>query len=132
MLQGTVRQIKITPKLILHQNAKFSTRQYFRLYGTLPHATPIFPTKFAIIEVYKAVCTNAVTIVDTPICNCLIVSFFQNILTLKFWIFDSSMIVPNLHPSDLRWNTYRSLPGSSAITALCLSQLDLHLWAVIN
>ena len=35
MLQGTVRQIKITPKFILHQNAKFSTRQYFRLYGTL-------------------------------------------------------------------------------------------------
>ena len=33
MLQGTVRQIKITPKFILHQNAKFSTRQYFRLYG---------------------------------------------------------------------------------------------------
>ena len=33
MLQGTVRQIKITPKFILHQNAKFSTRQYFCLYG---------------------------------------------------------------------------------------------------
>ena len=33
MLQGTVRQIKITPKFILHQNAKFSTRQYFHLYG---------------------------------------------------------------------------------------------------
>jgi len=34
MLQGTVRQIKITPNFILHQNAKFSTRQYFRLHGT--------------------------------------------------------------------------------------------------
>jgi len=33
MLQGTVRQIKIMSKFILHQNAKFSTRQYFRLYG---------------------------------------------------------------------------------------------------
>ena len=33
MLQGTVRQIKNTPKFILHQNAKFSTRQYFHLYG---------------------------------------------------------------------------------------------------
>jgi len=34
MLQGTVRQIEIMPKFILYQNAKFSTRQYFRLYGT--------------------------------------------------------------------------------------------------
>ena len=39
MLHGTVHQIKIMPKFILHQNAKFSTRQYFRLYGIMMLST---------------------------------------------------------------------------------------------
>jgi len=43
-----------------------------------------------------------------------------------------SMIVLRNFKSDLHWNANRSLPGYSAITALCLSQLNLHLWAVIN
>jgi len=55
MLQRTVRQIKITPKFILHQNAKFSTRQYFHLYSMwvfaervtfIRYATALMPSTF--------------------------------------------------------------------------------------
>jgi len=45
---------------------------------------------------------------------------------------DCAYKTSNLHSFDLRWNAYRNLPGSSTITALCLSRLDLHLWALIN
>ena len=89
--------------------------------------------KYNYSSVYVQSSANAVAIVDTPICNCSIVSFLQNILTLQLNIQLEHMIVPwKLQPSDLRWNAYRSQAGFSAITALCLSQLDLHLWAGIN
>ena len=83
-----------------------------------PLATPIFPTKVATVEALQS-SANAVAIVDTPICNCSIVSFFQNILTLEradhlAWgkkkhttveysarAYDCSLKTLNLHLSDL-------------------------------
>jgi len=56
-------------------------------------ATPIFPAKVATVEALQS-SANAVAIVDTPIYNCSIMSFLQNILTLQLNIQLEHMIVP--------------------------------------
>ena len=98
-------------------------------------ATPIFPTKVATVEALQSI-----------MCQCSSYSGHTHLQYLLNRVilpkhsntaveysarayYDCSLKTSNLHPSDLRWNTYRSQAGFSAITAL---RLDLHLWAGIK
>ena len=92
---------------------------YFAEYIDTCH-THFFQRRLPLQKPYKVVCTNAVAIADTPICNCSIVSFFQNSNNEVLNIQLEAQKTSNPHLSDLHWNAYRSLPGSSAITTLCL------------
>ena len=48
-------QIKIMPKFILHQSAKFSTRQYFRLYGMVNYLSQL---DILLIALYETILEN--------------------------------------------------------------------------
>ena len=99
-------------------------------------AMPIFPTKVATVEAlqsYMRQCSSYSGHTHFQLLNRVILPKHSNTaVEYSAQAYDCSLKTSNLHPSDLHWNTYRSQVGFSAITALCLSQLDLHLWAGIN
>jgi len=101
-----------------------------------PLATPIFLMKVATVEALQSSmrqCSSYSGHTHLQLLNRLILPKHSNTaVEYSPRIYDCSLETSNLHPSDLRWNAYRSQAGFSVITSLCLSQLDLHLWAGIN
>ena len=97
----------------------------------LPLATPIIPTKVATVKALQSSmhqCSSYSGHTHLQLLNRVILPKHSNTaVEYSARAYDCSLKTSNLHPSDLRWNAYRSQAGFSAITALCLSQLDLHL-----
>jgi len=104
-------------------------REYTVQLPISPLATPILPTKVATVEALRSSMRQCSScsgythlqllnrVVDTPICNCSIVSFFLTLKLnaqlkprLKYYCAKKTL---NLHPSDLCWNAYRSQVGFS-------------------
>ena len=101
-----------------------------------PLATPIFPTKVATVEALQSnmrQCSSYSGHTHLQLLNRIILPKHSNTaVEYSPRTYVCSLKTSNLHPSDLRWNAYRSHSGFSTITAQCLSRLDLHLWAGIN
>ena len=96
-----------------------------------PLAMPIFPTKVATVEALRCSmrqCSSYSGHTHLQLFNRVILPKHSNTaFEYSARAYDCSLKTSNLHLSDLRRNAYRSQVGFSAITALCVSRLDLHL-----
>jgi len=78
--------------------------------------------KFATVEALQSSmrqCSSYTGHTHLQLLNCVILSNTEVECLAQVWL---CLETSNLHPSDLRWNAYRSQMG----------RLDLHLWAEIN
>ena len=87
-----------------------------------PLATPIFPTKVATVEALQSnmrQCSSYSEHTHLQLLNRVILpKHFNTAVEYSPWTYDCSLKTSNLHPSDLRWNAYRSQAGFSTITTL--------------
>ena len=85
---------------------------------------PIFPTKVATVEALQSSmrqCSSYSGHTHLQLNRVILPKHPNTAVEYSARAYDYSLKTSNLHPFDLRWNAYRSQPGFSAITALCLS-----------
>ena len=122
---------------LIHEKTFANGDNPSRIYSFLvqlpisPLATPIFPTKVTTVEALPSSmhqCSSYSGHTHSQLLNRVILPKHSNTaIEYSARVYDCSLKTSNLHSSDLRWNAYRSQAGLSAITALCLRWLDLHL-----
>jgi len=101
----------------------------------LPLATPIIPTKVATVKALQSSmhqCSSYSGHTHLQLLYCVILWKHSNI-AVEYQL-EHLLHLENFEPAPI-WFALEHLQksaGFSAITVLCLSQLDLHLWAGIN
>ena len=117
---------------LIHEKTFANGDNLSRIYSFLvqlpifPLVTPIFPTKVATVEALQSSmrqCSSYSGHTHLQLLDCVILPKHSNTaVEYSARAYDCSLKTSNLHPSDLRWNVYRSQAGFSVITALCLSR----------
>ena len=113
-------------------NGDNPSRIYSFLVPISPLAMPIFPMKVATVKALQSSmrqCSSYSGHTHLQLLNRVILPKHSNTSSAVEYsarAYDCSLKTSNLHSSDLRTEVRRAA-GFSAITALCLSRLDLHL-----